>query len=41
MRNNKANTNGMATVPAHKIPKDVETIKIWHLTSPVNVATSH
>lgn len=31
----------MATVPAHEIPKNVETIKIWHLTAPVDVATSH
>lgn len=31
----------MATVPAHEIPKNVKTIKIWHLTAPVDVATSH
>lgn len=35
------NANNMTIVPAHEIPKDVETIKIWHLTAPVDVATGY
>lgn len=39
--NHSGQHQNKATLPAHKIPEDVETIQIWHLTAPVDVATCY
>lgn len=31
----------MQDIPTHEIPKDVESVKVWHLATSVDVSSSH